>query len=134
MDMKRVYLIPFVVVGMLGCGGGGGDEKTASTEQAAADFTVQVKNYSFDPPVLNVKAGQTVEWVIAQGSHDIVSGSKDGEACTPDGKFSTSLLSTGKTFRYTFDKAGAYPYFCSPHCSQGQVGTVNVEPGPGSSQ
>jgi plastocyanin len=41
-----------------------------------------------------------------------------------DGVFDSGMMGKGQSFSFTFDKAGEYPYFCSPH--PGMVGTVVV--------
>ncbi|HEV2890083.1 MAG TPA: plastocyanin/azurin family copper-binding protein [Frankiaceae bacterium] len=74
----------------------------------------------FEPSTLNVKVGTTVTWT-AQGYHTVDS----GEPPTPAGG---PLKAPGgfTTYEYTFDKAGTYKYFCTPHASLGMTGTVVV--------
>jgi plastocyanin len=91
---------------------------------------VTVKNNEYVPKNVTIKPGQTVEWVFTQGTHDVSSGPNTGGAtptCTADNKFQSDLKTTG-TFRFKFDTAGTYPYFCTPHCGLGQTGTVVVAP------
>ena len=35
---------------------------------------------------------------------------------------------TGSTFTHTFDKAGSFDYFCTPHCKTfAMIGTIVVQ-------
>ncbi|HWS20105.1 MAG TPA: cupredoxin family copper-binding protein [Nitrososphaera sp.] len=71
---------------------------------------------SFSPNPVEVKVGETVTWINDDsGRHSVTS---------KDGTFDSGVMGKGQSFSYTFDKAGEYPYFCSPH--PGMVGTVVV--------
>jgi plastocyanin len=71
---------------------------------------------SFSPNPVEVKVGETVTWINDDsGRHTVTS---------KDGTFDSGVMGKGQSFSYTFDKAGEYPYFCSPH--PGMVGTVVV--------
>jgi plastocyanin len=76
----------------------------------------------FDPAIVNINAGDTVEWTWADSFHTVTSGSP----CTQDSLFNSGFLNPGDKFSFTFTTAGTYDYFCIPHCSMGMVGTVNV--------
>ena len=72
---------------------------------------------SVSPNPVEVKVGETVTWINDDsGRHTVTS--KD------DGVFDSGMMGKGQSFSYTFDKAGEYPYFCSPHPNM--VGTVVV--------
>ena len=71
---------------------------------------------SFSPNPVEVKVGETVTWINDDsGRHTITS---------KDGTFDSGVMGKGQSYSFTFDKAGQYPYFCSPH--PGMVGTVVV--------
>jgi plastocyanin len=71
---------------------------------------------SFSPNPVEVKVGETVTWINDDsGIHSVTS---------KDGTFDSGVMGKGQSSSYTFDKAGEYPYFCSPH--PGMVGTVVV--------
>ena len=71
---------------------------------------------SFSPNPVEVKVGETVTWINDDsGRHTVIS---------KDGVFNSELMGRGQSFSYTFDKAGEYPYSCSPHPNM--VGTVVV--------
>ena len=71
---------------------------------------------SFSPNPVEVKVGETVTWINDDsGRHTVTS---------KDGVFNSELMGRGQSFSYAFDKAGEYPYSCSPHPNM--VGTVVV--------
>jgi plastocyanin len=95
-----------------------------------ADATIQVLGPSggnrFNPADVTIQAGETVEWVWPQGAvgHNV--------APDDDEPVSSGPLSSGpKTYRYTFNTAGTYNYYCLAHGGPGGAGmsgTVTVEP------
>jgi plastocyanin len=69
---------------------------------------------SFDPNPIEISAGESVTWTNNDNEiHDITSGNE--EEGNMGQEFSSGVLSSGKSFSHTFDKAGTYPYFCSFH-------------------
>ena len=70
-----------------------------------------------------VSTGGTVTWTNNDSAaHTVTSGTPtDG----PDGVFDSSIIMAGKTFEFTFDKAGEYNYFCVVH--PWMTGKVTVE-------
>lgn len=109
---------------------------SCSSSEAAlppADLTIEVGNNYFKPQNATIKKGQTVEWVWKEGVHDVTSGTKTGADCIPDPDSKSTKFSSGdpvgpgSTWRHTFDTAGDYPYFCTPHCNLNQVGKVTVQ-------
>jgi plastocyanin len=71
---------------------------------------------SFSPNPVEVKVGETVTWINDDsGRHTLTS---------KDGIFNSGIMGKGQSFSFTFNKAGEYPYFCSPHPNM--VGTVVV--------
>ncbi len=88
-----------------------------------AETAVTVKQFQFMPPQLVVKAGTKVTWTNQdQILHTATSGGTPG---TPDGKFDGPMDGVGKSFSFTFDQPGNYPYYCSRHTSM--TGTVTVQ-------
>jgi plastocyanin len=84
--------------------------RTASNRGAFEKATVKVSSFKFEPKVLTVMAGTTVEWVNEGGRHTV-------EA--DDGSFKSDTLGDGKTFEHTFDKPGTYAYHCTFHGESG---------------
>lgn len=58
------------------------------------------------------------------GVHSFTSGTVDGFAPSPDGKFDTGILMSGDSFEWTPTVSGEYPYYCMLHAWQ--VGTITV--------
>ena len=79
---------------------------------------------SFDPNPIEINAGESVTWTNNDNEiHDITSGNE--EEGNMGQEFSSGVLSSGKSFSHTFDKAGTYRYFCSFH--ESMTGEVIVK-------
>jgi plastocyanin len=84
----------------------------------AADAEIKIANFTFDPPILTMKAGTTVTWVNNDDIPHLVS--------EKDGKFRSSALDTGDKFSQTFSAVGTIEYFCAIHPHM--TGKIVVEP------
>jgi plastocyanin len=74
--------------------------------------TVEVANNVFIPESLNVCPGDTVKWVLTQGTHTTTSTSIPAGATSWD----QFMSSTGvTTFTYVPSVSGNYDYYCSIH-------------------
>ena len=98
---------------------------------AVVDMTTTL---AFEPKVVHIKAGQTVEWRNnSLFTHSVTADPKDaddpGDVSLPAGAqpFSATVES-GQTFTHTFTVPGTYRYICMPHEDLGMVGEVVVEP------
>lgn len=91
----------------------------------AATHTVNQVGLTFDPAVIEIEIGDTVNWIWSQGSHTVTSGTNlaDPEVGL---LFDTALNSANNTVSYTFTELGSQDYFCRPHLSFGMTGSVNV--------
>ncbi|MEZ3117751.1 halocyanin domain-containing protein [Halobaculum sp. MBLA0147] len=94
------------------------------TGQSEVTVEVGVQNgdgaYGFGPAAVRVSPGTTVvwEWTGKGGSHNVVA---DG------GGFESELVGEeGHTFSQTFESAGTYKYYCTPHQALGMKGAVVV--------
>ena len=87
---------------------------------------VMMGNTYFDPIGLFVEPETTVRFEISEGAHSATAyEDRVPAAATP---FDSGTLSD-EAFEHTFDVAGTYDYYCSPHQST-QVGRIIVgEPG-----
>ena len=80
------------------------------------------KNECYKPFETKVKKGTKVTWTNADtAAHTSTSGTPTKG---PDGSFDSSLIPAGKSFSYTFSKAGKYDYFCMVH--PWMIGKVTV--------
>jgi len=100
------------------------------TGGARADcFTVQVQNFSFNPPDLTITEGDTVVWQWVNGTHSTTSDDCPCCVCLWD----STVQPTGcppYEYQFTFETAGEYNYHCSVHQALGMLGVVHVMPAP----
>jgi plastocyanin len=83
----------------------GGTAAPAGAGQAAVK--VDIKDFKFNPPDVNVKKGGTITWTNSD--------SADHTATADDKSFDTGTLHQGASKRDTFDKPGTYSYTCLFH-------------------
>lgn len=85
-----------------------GDSVDPATLEPVETTDVLIEGFAFDPPHIQVTAGDTVTWT----------GGTDEEAHTAtadDGSFDTGTMNEGDTAEITFDEPGEYSYFCEIH-------------------
>jgi plastocyanin len=82
----------------------------------ADQVKVTIDNFTFTPPELKLKVGDTVTWT----NHDDIP-----HTVVSAGKFRSKAMDTDNTFTFTFTAAGDYKYFCSLHPHM--TGTIKVE-------
>jgi cytochrome c oxidase subunit 2 len=107
--------VVLVGLGLSGCGSSDGPAAGGSGNQVP----VHVKGYSFDPAQLQLKAGQTVTFVVDNADpveHNL----------TIDGLKVNQDVSGGKTAKVKAElAAGTYAFHCEYHPKQ-MTGTVTV--------
>jgi plastocyanin len=115
-------LVTYVLSGNMNMGvvGSGNSVQEPTTPIPSSSIVVKIVGNSggnsFSPNPVEVQVGETVTWINDDsGRHTVTS---------EDGAFDSGMLGNGRSFSFTFDKAGEYPYFCGPHRSM--VGTVVV--------
>ena len=82
--------------------------------------TVKISSFKFEPKVLTIAPGTTVEWVNDGGRHSVRA---------DDGSFDSGVIKQGEKFEHKFDKAGKYAYHCEFHGEKGgkdMAGTIIV--------
>jgi plastocyanin len=79
----------------------------ATSGAIAANAEVKISNFTFDPPVLSIKAGTTVTWTNADDIPHVVA--------EKDGKFRSGALDTDESYSQSFATAGTVEYFCAIH-------------------
>lgn len=92
----------------------------------ATTFNVTVGpsgNLVFDPASVTIHVGDQVTWTWGSSGHSTTSGSPG----LPNNIWDSGIHNQGATFSQTFNTAGTFPYYCTPHggCC-GMVGTVMV--------
>jgi plastocyanin len=92
---------------------------------SAATITVTVANncFCFSPASVTIHPGDTVHWTWSSTGHSTTSGSPG----MPNGIWDSGIRNQGATFDHTFNTAGSFDYYCTPHgqCC-GMTGTVIV--------
>jgi plastocyanin len=114
-----------VAVALVGCGGGGKEDKDAKSPPPgkgprSGEAPVSIANFEFKPQKVVVKPGTKVTWTNDDSSiHDI----KDtSPLATPV----SSSMSKGDTFSITYGQPGTYSYECGIHPYM--TGSVEVVP------
>ena len=98
-----------------------------SVPAPAATVPVAMNNFEFRPANPSINVGDTVTWTVEQGGHDTVSGANG----VPSGLWNSAsqygrIMLQGESFSFTFNAAGSFPYFCTPHWPLGMVGSIQV--------
>src|SRR6185437_11377816 len=82
----------------------------------SAPFSVAIQDYDFAPATLTIPVGTIVQWTNqGQDMHTTTSDS---------GAWDSGTLTNGKTFSFTFTKAGTFAYHCNFHAAM--HGTIVV--------
>ncbi len=95
------------------------------TMASAATVTVTVGDggFFFTPSSVTIHTGDTVQWMWSSSGHSSTSGSPG----MPSGLWDSGILSQGSSFTHTFNTAGSFPYYCTPHgACCGMTGMVTV--------
>ena len=89
----------------------------------------------FEPALVTIKAGETVEWRNASRHPHTVTLNPDlaknpAHVVLPEGAepFDSGEITPGDRITHTFTVPGTYFYICQPHEEKGMVGIVVVEP------
>ena len=103
--------------------------------KAASATTVDVTvgpNFElvFSPSSVTIHPGDQVRWTFGSSGHSTTSGSPG----QPNGIWDSGIRNQGAIFTQTFNSAGTFPYYCTPHggcCNMvGTVTVVNASPTP----
>ncbi len=121
-----------LALALAGCGMGGPAHQPALGNAAEV---VDMGFESFNPMVVNIRVGQTVEWrnksiITHSVTDDPKLASMSGDASVPTGAepFSSGDIAPGAIFTHTFLAPGTYAYFCTHHEGAAMVGKVIVAP------
>jgi plastocyanin len=75
----------------------------------AAEWTIDVRDFSFTPQTRQVEVGDKVIWRFHDGGHTSTSRSGQAE------QWDSNLRNGGGIYEHTFTKPGRYEYVCTPH-------------------
>jgi plastocyanin len=90
--------------------------QNGNSQPATNVVKVNIKDFTFDPAVVSIQVGTTVQWT----NNDSMTHTVTSDA----GLFDSGNLSTDDTFSFTFDEPGTFTYSCTIHPSM--TGTVEV--------
>ncbi|MFA9518284.1 plastocyanin/azurin family copper-binding protein [Halopenitus sp. H-Gu1] len=143
-DMLR-SAVAATAVGLGGCLGVTGTERDSPPEDAgelgtpAAEFRITIISEpfpEFEPQIVHVEPGTTVEWFVETGRHDVTAYHRENHPPhrMPEGAEaweSDYLTGPGASYKHTFDREGIYDYVdtqqvCVSHEVAGNVGRVVV--------
>jgi plastocyanin len=108
---------------------------TRTPTPPSPDATVIVgQGLVFDPEVVEIDIGDTVEWRWVAGPHSVRSSNDSSPSepnCAPNGIFDSGIKSAG-TYSFTFTAPGTYEYHCAVagHCQGFETGYVVVRDTP----
>jgi plastocyanin len=68
---------------------------------------VAIQNFAFTPKIMTVARGTTITWTNKDSTAHTVTSTSN--------VFDSGHLNPGKTFSFTFAKAGTYAYMCTIH-------------------
>lgn len=85
------------------------DSTVTAVTTPVATTSVTIQNFAFNPPAVVVPVGATVTWT----NQDI----EEHTVTARDKTFDSDVLGSGKSFSFTFTRAGTYEYLCSIHTS-----------------
>lgn len=104
---------------------------------ANAAAVVDMGFTSFEPEVVHIRVGQTVQWrntalITHNVSDDASKAMSPADASIPAGAtpFDSGDLKAGNVYSHTFTVPGTYKYFCRLHEDDAMFGTVIVDPAP----
>lgn len=94
-----------------------GGMRQSSGEAAVQTDKVSISNFKFSPAHITVKKGTTVTWTNQDSiPHTVTADSGSG----PD----SPRMTEGKTYSYTYEKTGSFPYHCDIHEDMKAIVTV----------
>lgn len=88
---------------------------------AQTKHVVEASNFAFDPENITIAVGDTVEWVWVNGMHTTTS-----DATTGPDVWDALIDINNTSFSIVITTQGEHPYHCTPHITQGMVGTITA--------
>jgi plastocyanin len=83
------------------------DRNAGDDKENGARHEVSIDDLRFNPPSIEVGAGETVVWI----NND----DRDHTVAADDDSFDSGKIGAGESYKHTFDKAGKYSYHCAYH-------------------
>jgi plastocyanin len=86
--------------------GGGTPASAAPTASASRSVTVNIKDFKYKPPTIDINPGESVVWV---------NDDKVKHTATRSGSFTTGKIKPGHAVAVKFASKGTYRYHCTIH-------------------
>ncbi|HEY2036940.1 MAG TPA: cupredoxin domain-containing protein [Steroidobacteraceae bacterium] len=86
-----------------------GHAAAATSVAHAAQSSITIRNYSFDPGMMKIAAGATVTWINRDADVHTIKSQQGPEP------FQSPALDSGGHYSFTFRHPGTYRYICSVH-------------------
>ncbi|WP_115865131.1 plastocyanin/azurin family copper-binding protein [Halorussus litoreus] len=131
-------------VALAGCAGVLRDDEESYEDYTLPEASASVEvdmgpdaSNRFEPEIVHVETGGTVTWTNVSRNHSATAYHPDNDAprrvpADAESWDSGVIRENGKTFSHTFEQAGVYDYYCTPHETLGMLGSVVVgDPEPG---
>jgi plastocyanin len=135
MKITQSIVLLWPLAATLAIGGCGLTGPAHDAPSAKAAAVVDMGFTSFEPEVVHIRAGQSVEWrntalITHAVSDNKASAADPKDASIPAGAvaFDSGDIPAGQVYTATFTVVGTYKYFCRHHESDAMVGTVIVDP------
>ena len=103
-------------------GAGIAPEETEAEQRGPNEVSIPVGAFDpdfeepYSPSELAVPVGTPVTWTNDDSVvHTVTSGEVASNVGEPDGTFDSGDMAKDATFSFTFDTAGEFPYYCTPH-------------------
>lgn len=117
-DQTRVSVMMLEPSGMSGDGAGAAQEATPAADASAATSAVEIKDFTYNPPTIEVPVGGSVTWTNQDNApHTATALEREVLQSGP--------IAFGESFTQTFDTAGTFDYFCEFHANM--KGSIVVE-------
>lgn len=112
-----------------GTTGTGAETEVAAPQAAPMTHEVTLSGNAFDPPALEIRAGDSVHWTHRDGTspHNVESDAPAFDShpdCTLPVPASPMCMTDGDEYTYTFTEAGTVEYRCQVH--PGMTATLSV--------
>jgi plastocyanin len=96
-----------------------------SSEVYSTTHTVNVMNFAFSPPNINISVGDTVKWVYVNGNHTTTNNGSTNTSRPPGAaSWDNPINSFNNQFSYVVTVPGAYIYKCAFHSSM--IGNITA--------
>ncbi|QQS30053.1 MAG: PKD domain-containing protein [Sphingobacteriales bacterium] len=104
------------------CGAGCSVLNLSAVSGSAITHVVEVRDFDFFPPVLDIRVGETVVFVWT----GTIPHTSTSDALSGPDVWNSGLLTQGATFSVTINTEGQHRYYCIPHGGPGGIGMSGI--------